>query len=389
MTRNMHLAMVFVPPGLHPAGWRLPQAAPHGESAGYAQYIRAAQAAERGKFDFMFFQDGAEGAEAVRPDFGTPYRPRLEPFELLPSLAMATSRIGLVATASTNFNHPYRIARHFATLDHLSGGRAGWNLVASEIANEPANFAADGGPQTDDRYSRAGEFYDVCCGLWDSWDEGALIRDKDSGQYYDPAKVHALNHTGRFFKVRGPLSVERCPQGRPVIAAADSSPAGRALAARCADVVFTAQRTLDAAQAFYHDMKGRLAAHGRGETDLKIMPGLMPIVADTDAEAGDLYRQLQAGLPDDAARAAFEEAGPLVMQGSPQTLADLMQQWVEAGAADGFTILVPFYPGGLDAFVDRVIPELQRRGLFRNDYEGAMLRDHLRLPFPVSRYATA
>jgi FMN-dependent oxidoreductase (nitrilotriacetate monooxygenase family) len=445
-TKKMHLAAFYIPPGLHAAGWRLPEAMPDDGLSGYNQYIHVAQAAERGKMDFLLFQDGAEGAEAIRARgalaeedaFGA----RLEPFQLLPALSMVTDHLGLVATASTTYNHPYQVARRFATLDHLSGGRGGWNLVTSEVGNEAWNFNPQSGVEPVHRYERAAEFCDICVGLWDSWEEGALLRDRESGQYYDPTKVHALNHVGRFFKVRGPLSVERCPQGRPLITAADSSEAGRELAARTADVVYTTQHSLAQAQAFYRDLKGRLGTYGRRADELKIMPGLMPIIGRTNEEAKSRYERLQSYLSDDTALAALNRHfgdlelgdypidGPLpelsssapgttsqailielarnqhlsirelgrrfaegfghrVVHGSPGTLADTMQEWIEHEAADGFTILVPYFPGGIDDFVGLVIPELQRRGLFRREYEGKMLRENLGLPFPASRYAPA
>jgi FMN-dependent oxidoreductase (nitrilotriacetate monooxygenase family) len=391
--KQMKLAAYYLPPGAYAAGWRLPDATADSDM-GIQHYVRFVQTAERGKMDCVLFPDrlAVAGSEAIgkrdRALESAAHVAQLEPLELLPALAMLTKNIGLVGTTTTAYGPPYHAARRYATLDHISGGRAGWNLVTSQIADEAKNFGLDEREEPSLAYEQAAEFHDICVGLWDSWDEDAVLRDKASGRYYDPAKVHVLNHKGRFFSVRGPLNVARCPQGRPVIAQDGSSEPARELAGRTAELLFTAPRTLGEAQAFYADLKGRAARHGRGPNDLKIMPGIVPIVARTDAEARALYDRLQSFAGNEAATDGFiggtEGAGHRVVHGSPATLADTMQQWLENGAADGFTILFPYFPTPADDFVGLVIPELQRRGIFRTAYEGSTLRENLELNFPHS-----
>ncbi len=439
--RQMKLTAFCHPPG----HWRMPGAKP--SDMDFDEVVELAQIAERGLFDMLFFQDSA----AVAPAFYLPGGGaealaeaarcvRLEPLTLLAALATVTKRIGLVSTATTTYNDPFSIARKFATIDHISKGRAGWNLVTSQNVDEAQNFSRDKHLEHSLRYERAQEFYDVVTGLWDSWDDDAIIRDRESGRYIDPEKLHVLDHKGKHFQVYGPLNVARCPQGHPIVAQAGSSEPGRELAARTADVVFTAQVDIGEAKAFYADVKGRMARYGRNPEHLKIMPGVRYVLADTQAEArknyetmlaetsergalasiqrlaGDLdLRQfpLDGPLPDlppsNAAKARQQmlidlarrenlsirdlgrrftfSLGHMVYVGTPQGLADFMEEWLEARAADGFTMLSSYFPQPLEHFVAEVIPELQRRGIFRTAYEGMTLRENLGIPFRQSRYA--
>ena len=441
MTRQMKLTAFCHPPG----HWRMPGALP--TDMDFSEVVQLAQTAERGLFDMLFFQDSA----AVAPAFYLPGGGaealaeaarcvRLEPLTMLAALAAVTTRVGLVATATTTYNDPFSLARKFATIDHISRGRAGWNLVTSQNVDEAQNFSKHAHLEHSLRYERAEEFYDVVAGLWDSWDDDAVIRDRASGQYIEPSKLHVLNHKGKHFEVRGPLNVARPPQGHPIVAQAGSSEPGRALAARTADVVFTAQVDLHEARAFYADVKGRMARHGRMPDELKIMPGIRYVLGATEAEARARYQAMLDEASDRHALAsvqrlagdldlrAFPIDGPLpelppsnaakarqamlidlarrenlsirelgrrftfslghmVFVGTAAGLAEHMAAWFEAGAADGFTMLSPFYPRPLQEFVDGVVPELQRMGLFRTAYEGATLRENLGVPFRASRHA--
>jgi FMN-dependent oxidoreductase (nitrilotriacetate monooxygenase family) len=361
----------------------------------------------------------------------------MEPMTLLPALAMVTKHVGLVTTASTTYNEPYNLARKFATLDLISKGRAGWNVVASWSEHEAQNFGLETTLDYDTRYARSAEFVEVVKGLWDSWEDGALLFDKATGQYFDEAKMHVLDHQGRFFKVRGPLNVAGMPQGHPVIVQAGASEQGRELGAATADVIYAIHNSLDRAQSYYADVKARMAKYGREPDDLKIMPAFCPVVGRTRAEAQAKYDQLQAlidplaGLgslyssfgdlsgypldgpvPDDAVgaqelRSISSQLVDLVRRerptirelylrsgltgnariGTPSDIADIMQEWFEAFACDGFNITPATLPGGGEAFVETVVPELQRRGLFRTDYEGSTLRENLGLRPVRNRYS--
>jgi FMN-dependent oxidoreductase (nitrilotriacetate monooxygenase family) len=352
---------------------------------------------------------------------------------------MVTSHIGLVATASTSYNEPYNLARRFATLDLISKGRAGWNVVGSWSEHEAQNFGLETTLDYDTRYARSAEFVDVVKGLWDGWDDGALLLDKASGRYFDEAKMHVLNHHGRFFKVRGPLNVACMPQGHPVIVQAGASEQGRELGAATADVIYSINGSLDTARAYYTDVKGRMAKYGREPDELKIMPAFCPVLGRTRAEAQAKFDELQelvdplAGLgslygtfgdlsdypldgpvPDEAIgkleirsisaqlRERVRQEKPTIRElylrsgitgsakiGTPSDIADAMQEWFENGACDGFNITPAHLPGGCEDFVELVVPELQRRGLFRAAYEGKTLRENLGLKRPVSRYAAA
>ncbi|MBD2079708.1 LLM class flavin-dependent oxidoreductase [Leptolyngbya sp. FACHB-17] len=427
--------------GHHVAAWRHPDAQADG-GLNFQHYTQIAQTAERGKFDMLFLADVVAVADRGQ---GTPASSRLgqftvyfEPFTLLSALSVVTERIGLAATASTTFNEPYHIARKFASLDYLSKGRAGWNLVTSSTEAEALNFNRDRHMEHSLRYDRALEFFKVVTALWDSWEDDAFLRDKASGLYFDPDKLHIPDHKGEHFLVKGPLNVARPPQGYPVIIQAGSSEDGKNLAAQTAEVIFTAQQTLQDAQAFYADVKARVVQHGRSPDHVKIMPGVFPVIGRTEQEAREKYNQLQelihphvgiallssmigadlsgyevdALLPDlpetnggkSRQRLLIELAhrenltirqlyfriagarGHWTIVGTPTQIADQLEGWFIHQGADGFNIMPSYLPGGLDDFVDLVIPELQRRGLFRTEYEGATLREHLGLPRPVNQH---
>jgi N-acetyl-S-(2-succino)cysteine monooxygenase len=386
--RQLKLIGLYTGAGAHPAGWRMPGAVANAD-IGFEHYARAAQTAERGKLDGIIFDDCAaapagEGIESRNPEReGSARAVWLEPVEIVPALAMLTDRIGLIATTSTAYNAPYHIARRYATLDHITNGRAGWRLRVSASPDEALNFAhAARLGDAAVSHARAAEFVRVCAGLWDSWDPDSVLRDKASGRYFDPAKVHVLNHVGQFFSVRGPLNVARCPQGRPVIIQSDDSDAGCELAAQAADVIITRPADLAAARAQAEELRSRCVAHGRTREALKILPQVMPIVGRSDEQARDLCDQLHS-----LAAARGETPATHVISGSPATLADMFQRWLEAEAADGFVIAFPYYPAPVEDFVTLVVPELQQRGLFRTEYQTKTLRDHLGLATPDSAYA--
>jgi alkanesulfonate monooxygenase len=360
-----------------------------------------------------------------------------EPFTLLSALAAVTERIGLVATGSTTFDEPYHIARRFASLDHISGGRAGWNIVTTSNPDAALNFGLDDHMEHDERYKRAREFYDVVTGLWDSFADDAFIRDVESGIYFDPAKMHVLGHKGQYLSVRGPLNIARPVQGWPVIVQAGASDAGKQLAAETAEAVFTAQNNLDDGRRFYADVKGRMDKLGRNRDHLKILPGVLVVVGDTVDEAREKRARVDSlvnysnaiaslsialghdaskfdpdkPLPDvpetNASKSGRERAialgkrenltvrqlaqrlggyGGLAFVGTAKTIADAMEEWLVTEGSDGFNVMFPYLPQGLDDFADKVVPELQRRGIFRKEYTGTTLRDHLGLPRPANRF---
>ncbi len=425
---------LFLFPGHHLGAWRLPDAIPEFD-LGVEHYVRAAQLAEEAKLDAIFFEDQASILRAndlLKGDtYGTahPRSIHFDPTMLLPALAMTTKYLGLAATSTASFNEPYNVARRFASIDFISNGRAGWNLVTSFNENEAQNFGLDAHLAHGHRYERASEFVDVVTGLWDSWEPGAVTRNKATGQYFDVEKMRFLQHEGKFFKVRGPLTMGRSPQGRPVIFQAGSSEPGRELAARTADVVFTLQTDIAESRAFRDDMRERAVKFGRDPDKIKILPGIIPIVGRTDEEAEAFRLQMRELIPEelaisnlvphsggvnfrdydlngpmpelpptnagkshrqaivDLARRGnlsilqtariFAEGSYCKMVGSPATVADIMQEWFEAGACDGFLAVPTHYPRGVEDFTRLVVPELQRRGLFRTDYSGRHLREHL------------
>jgi FMN-dependent oxidoreductase (nitrilotriacetate monooxygenase family) len=440
--RQLSLNAFILPTGHHIAAWRRPDV-PEQANHDLAEYIRITQAAEAAKFDAVFVSDSVAAASgnggSNLEDLALTARgTRLEPFTLLSALASVTERIGLIGTVSTSYNEPYNLARQFASLDWISGGRAAWNLVTSSAPAEALNFGQSELPAHAERYKRAEEFIDVVQGLWDSWEDDAFIRDKASGQFFDPTKLHLLNHQGEHFRVKGPLNVARSPQGYPVLVQAGSSEPGREIAARSAEAIFTAHQTLESAQAFYADVKGRLAKYSRSADSLKILPGIFPVIGHTEEEAKAKYRALQDQIDPRVGvnllsgligtdLSGYDLDGPLpelvgtnqnksrqalllelaereklsirqlylqiagarghwTVVGTPTQIADQLQQWFENGAADGFNVLAPWLPGGLDEFIELVLPELRRRGLFREDYSGSTLREHLGLARPENQY---
>ena len=442
--RQLRLGAFIMATGHHIAAWRHPGSQADA-GVNLQHYIALAQTAERGLFDQVFVAD-SPGVQNHGNDESLSRQGRLsyfEPVTLWSALAAVTKHIGFVATASTTYEDPYLLARKFASLDHISGGRAAWNVVTTSADNVFGNFGQEAHPDPAVRYERATEFVDVVKGLWDSFDDDALIRDKASGVYLDPAKLHTLNHVGKHFRVKGPLNLERPPQGYPVIVQAGSSEDGKELAAATAEAIFTAWTSLAEAQAFYSDVKGRLAKYGRRPEELLVLPGISPVIGRTEEEAQAKWAELQAlihpavGLAtlapfwpgEDLARWDLDAPPPYiptppkginsrahvvlelarrekftvrqlyeylagarghwVVVGTPQTIADRMQEWFENGAADGFNVMPPVLPQSLDEFVDLVVPELQRRGLFRTAYEGTTLRENLGLQRPPSRYAQA
>jgi FMN-dependent oxidoreductase (nitrilotriacetate monooxygenase family) len=438
MTASRKLKLGFI---LHGVGrtwtdWRHPQADPNA-STSLSFYARQAQLAERGKFDFLFVADSL----SINAKSSPHYLNRFEPLTILSALAGLTSNIGLVATLTVSYSEPFNVARQFASLDHISGGRAGWNVVTSWLGDTAANFSKTEHPAHDVRYRIAAEYLDVVQGLWDSWEDDAHVGDKETGVFVDPDKLHRLDHRGEFFQVRGPLNIKRSRQGQPVIFQAGASDDGRNFASKRADAIFASAATLDEAQEYYRDVKARARGFGRDASDLLVLPGIGPVVGATEAEAEAKYQELAAlgsletGLgslarsfndhdfsvydldgpfPDVAAiglnshqsastkilaqvRAENLTLRQLALRlatprgefvGTPIQVADRFQHWFENEGADGF-VLFESLPGQLDIFVDQVVPILQARGLFREEYEGQTIRDSLGLGFPVNRYTVA
>jgi len=425
------------PTTIHTGAWRYPGAYPDA-NFNFAHLKRFAQTLERGRFDAFFMADHLAvlnmPLDALKHSHTVT---SFEPLTLLPALAAVTDRLGLIATASTTFDAPYHVARRFASLDHISGGRAGWNLVTTSNPDAALNFGLDEHVEHDERYRRAREFFDVVTGLWDSWADDAFIRDTATGTFFDPQKLHVLNYKSEHFSVRGPLNIARPVQGWPVIVQAGSSEAGRQIAAETAEVVFTAQTQLADGKRFYADVKGRMEKLGRPRDHMKILPAAFVVVGDTLDEALetrarlDTFVHYESGiaslsialghdvsgfdpdgpLPDipetNASRTARQRVlewaerdgltirqlaqriggyAGLEMVGTPAMIADQMEQWLVEEGSDGFNVMFPYLPGGLDDFVDKVIPELQKRGLFRREYEGATLRENLGLPRPENRF---
>lgn len=433
--RQLHLNAFLMNAGHHDAAWRHPLTTPE-RVTDPAYFQQLARTAERGLLDSVFLADGLALWGNVRYNALGGF----EPLTLLSALATATEHIGLIATVSTTFNEPFTTARAFASLDHLSGGRAGWNIVTSGSPDEARNFGRDEHLEHGLRYERAREFVEVAVKLWDSWEDDAVVLDREGGIYADTGKVRPIEHRGAHFRVRGPLNVPRSPQGHPLLVQAGSSEDGKEFAARHAEAVFTAQQTLSDAQAFAKDLRSRLSRYGRAEDEVRILPGICPVIGSTEAEARALDRELTGlqvpeyglaqlsgmlgtdltGLPLDGplpelpderdingnksrftlvAELARRDGltlreliarlgggrGHRVVVGTPEQIADELQEWFTRGAADGFNIMPPYFPGGLDHFVDQVVPILQARGLFRTEYTGRTLRDHYGLARPAAR----
>lgn len=424
--KQLHLNAFLMGVGHHEAAWRHPRTDAQ-RVLDVAHFQELATIAERGKLDSVFFADNLATGPRVRNNAPAIF----EPITLLTAMAAVTDRVGLIATASTGYNEPFNLARKFTSLDHISGGRAGWNIVTSGGVDEAANFGYEEVPDHAGRYDRAAEFVDVATALWNSWEPDAVVLDEKSGIFADAEKVRTIDHDGERFKVRGPLNSPRSVQGRPLLVQAGSSESGKEFAARYAEAVFTAQRTLTEGQAFYRDLKGRLRQHGRSDDDLKVLPGIVPYIASTEAEAVALeseftdlispeysLRQLSWMLGTDLTAQSLDEPLPSLppieeirgnksryqlvknlaeaesltvrqligllgggrghrtFAGTPEQLADEMQLWFDGGAADGFNIMPPYLPGGLEVFVQHVVPILQQRGLFRTEYTETTLRGH-------------
>lgn len=440
-TNQMKLGLFVRPVGHHVASWRHPDS--HADAGvNFQHFVEMAQTAERGRFDMLFSAD-TQSAWTTHPDglHRMHYVAWIEPFTQMAALAGFTRNIGLVCTASTTYEEPFTIARKFASLDIVSQGRAGWNLVTSGNETEAPNFGRVSHPPKAERYRRAREFAEVVNGLWNSWDDDAFIRDRASGEFFDRKKMHVLNHSGQYFRVKGPLNVPRSAQGQPVLVQAGASDDGIELAAETAEVVFAAQSRLEGGKAFYSELKERMAKYGRDPDHLKILPGLAVTVGRTADEAQEKYQRMldlihpDVGLGLLSRRIGFDLSGypldgplpelpkndvvasrsevmvemakrekltirqlyqrfagargHLEVVGTAGQIADTMQQWLEAHAADGFNVIVPYFPGGLNDFVDLVIPELQRRGLFRTEYESTTLRGNLGLPARQGKFPAA
>jgi FMN-dependent oxidoreductase (nitrilotriacetate monooxygenase family) len=428
MTRQMHLGLFILGTGSHIAGWRYPGAMTSFQDM--PSIVEIGRIAERGTFDLIFMGDNLYADPQSHPS----YTLRLEPLTMLSALAMTTTHVGLGATASTTYGDPFTVARAFASLDHISNGRAAWNAVTTANATSAANFGRTH-PDHSERYAIAEEFVSVVRRLWDCWDDDAIVADRATGVYIDPAKVRELGHDGTYFAVRGPLNIGRSPQGQPVVLQAGGSAPGLRLAARTADVVFSVVQDFDEARTQYAAFKALLTEYGRAPSDVTVLPGVMPVVGRTDREALDILHTLQSfvdstnalamlsdrlgtdmsaydldgpipdiALPDtyhSFARAMLGKArrenmtlrdlynltaaarGHWVLCGSADRVADTLEHWFRDGAADGFNIMPPYFPGGFDAFVDHVVPRLRARGLFRTEYAGTTLRDHLGLQRPA------
>lgn len=436
--RQLHLNVFLMNTGHHEASWRHQNTEP--ENITDIRYFqRIAQIAEKAKFDSLFLADGLAVSQNIKHGAFV----GLEPFTLLSALAAVTEHIGLIGTVSTTYNEPFHVARKFASLDHISKGRAGWNIVTSGNSFEASNFSKDTHLEHSKRYERAKEFLDVTTSLWDSWEDEAIIIDRESGTFADRSKVREINHVGDTFKVRGPLNIPRSPQGYPVLVQAGSSEDGKEFAAQYAEAIFTAQQTLLEAQQFYSDVKARLVKYGRSPEQLKILPGICPIIGRTESEAKEKEQQLNeltvpeyglnqlsnmlgvdlhsypldGPLPElpslsdiNGNKSRFQLVVDLAQRenltirallhrlaggrghrtfaGTPIQIADQLEEWFLHGGSDGFNVMPPYLPAGIEEFAEFVIPELQRRGLFRTEYSGSTLRGHLGLARPLNQYAT-
>ncbi|WP_319449082.1 MULTISPECIES: LLM class flavin-dependent oxidoreductase [unclassified Mycobacterium] len=435
--RELHLNAFLMEAGHHEAAWRLPESNPRADFD-LRHWIELAKLAEDAKFDSLFLADGPAltGSGAFRPPG------QLEPFTLLTALSQHTSRIGLIATVSSTYNEPYNLARRLASVDHVSGGRAGWNIVTSAGADEAANFGLTDRPNHAARYERADEFLTVAKALWDSWESEAVVAEKESGRYADTSRLHRVDHAGSHFQVAGPLNVERPPQGYPLLVQAGSSEDGKSFAARHAEAIFTAHQTYERAADFYRDIKARTGAAGRDPDAVLVLPGIVPFIGSTEREAAELARRydelripeyglsqlawnfeadpsvfdLDAPLPDFIlARPKLEGSqsrsdliielavrehltvrqllsrlgggrGHFTFVGTPDQAADTIVSWFEGGAADGFNIMAPGLPSELETFIEHVLPILRSKGLFREDYRGRTLREHYGLTVPANQF---
>jgi FMN-dependent oxidoreductase (nitrilotriacetate monooxygenase family) len=435
-TRKLKLGFILHGVGRTWGDWRHPDR-DGSASTSLAFYTRQAQLAETGRFDFLFVADSLSINEKSSPH----YLNRFEPITILSALAAVTSKIGLVGTLTVSYSEPFNVARQFASLDHISGGRAGWNVVTSWLGETAANFSKTEHPAHDVRYGIAAEYLDVVQGLWDSWEDDAHVADKEAGIFVDPQKLHRLDHKGKHFQVRGPLNIKRSAQGQPVIFQAGASEDGRNFAAKRAEAIFCGPQTFEEAQGYYRDVKARAEGFGRNSAEVHILPGVAPIIGATQEEAEAKYQALAAlnsletGLgflsrsfndhdfsaydldgpfPDVAAlgRNSQQSASQRILEqvqaenltlrqiaqrlstprgdfvGAPEQVADRLQHWFEHEAADGFVVFEPL-PGQFDLFVEQVVPILQARGLFRQEYEGETFRETLGLPFPVNRHTAA
>ncbi|NGO66602.1 LLM class flavin-dependent oxidoreductase [Rhizobium daejeonense] len=434
--RQLKLGFMLHGVGMGWGDWRHPDADPTA-STNFSYYRKQAQLAEAAKFDFLFVADSVFITEKSSPH----YLNRFEPLTVLSALAGATSHIGLVATLTTSYSEPFNVARQFASLDHISGGRAGWNVVTSWLEGSAENYSKSKHLAHDTRYRQAGEYLDVVQGLWDSWEDDALVHDKQSGQFFDPAKLHALNHKGEFFQVKGPLNIARSRQGQPVIFQAGASEDGKNFAARRSDAIFVHHENLDEAKAYYKDIKGRAAGFGRNPDHLFVLPGVRPVIGSTEEEVERKYAEfanltsienalsmlgrpfndydflqhdLDAPFPDVAAHGANSNqstSGKIIAAaraenltlrqtalrfatprtdfvGTPEKVADAFQRWLEERGSDGFVVNVSL-PRELEVFAESVVPILQQRGIYRTEYEGETFRSNLGIPVPQNRHAVA
>lgn len=435
--RQLHLNAFLMSTGHHEASWRLPESNPFA-ATDVNHYAELARTAERGTFDSLFLADSPQ----LNGDVGRRPLGVLEPLTLLTALVAVTERIGLIATASTSYNSPYNLARRFASLDHVSGGRAGWNIVTTATVDAARNFGLDELPDHTSRYARADEFVQVAQKLWDSWQDDAVVADKAAGVWGDRSKIHPPAHRGEHFSVEGPLNIPRSPQGYPLLVQAGSSEDGKALAARYAEAVFTAQQTFEEARAFYTELKARTIAGGRDPDTIKILPGIVPVIGSTEAEAAAKDRELDEAivpeyahrqlastlriplerleldrelpddlLPEDAIEGAKSRytlivelarrerltvrqligrlgggRGHRTFTGTPEQVADTIEAWFRGGVADGFNIMPPTLPSSLELFVDHVVPILRARGLFRTEYTATTLRGHYGLARPANSH---
>jgi FMN-dependent oxidoreductase (nitrilotriacetate monooxygenase family) len=436
MKPRLHLGLFIYPAGHHIAGWRHP-AVDARSIAGMDYYRQAAQTAERGKFDLFFVGDMLAARERDGRVIREGGLNNIDSISITSALSAVTECLGFVATLSTTYNEPYYIAERFASLDHISNGRAGWNIITTANDDAAYNFGQKSHMEKTLRYERAKEFIDICTALWDSWDDDALVADAARGMFADQGRIHPVDHHGRFFSMRGASELPRPPQGWPVLVQAGGSPAGIDFAAMVGETIFAAQSKLDEARAYRTAVKDRMPKYGRSPETLKVLPGLSPILGSTELEAKRkeaeldelilpavgvwmlseqmrfrLYDyDLDARLPCGDIRASDQAFTPRVVSlldraenegltvracanlvaksrshgtfvGTPEHLADHMQLWFDTGGCDGFNVMPAYFPDELNVFVDQAVPILQRRGLFRTDYEGTMLRDHLGLAYP-------